>query len=197
MRALHSLTPQQAQGEDLFLIDDRIAQHADFRHFHFQHVARLQPSRRGLMPACAHRRAGENQIAGLQRRELRDIVNQPREIPGEPCGVVLRRYRMPPWGFVVKPSPRSPPTSCRLECEQDGSSCEVELTRQTQVSGQGPGWRRRRHLDSPSRLQGRSRVVVLGHYSATRSTGTLRSSHSIESTGATTSAMRARRRRSP
>src|ERR1700704_871972 len=55
----------------LTLVHDAVAQRADVRDFHLQHIAGLHPDRRSAPRADAVGRAGGDDVAGRQRREGR------------------------------------------------------------------------------------------------------------------------------
>src|SRR5262245_35500357 len=58
------------------LVDHGITQGPDFRHLDFEHVARLEPHRRLGVRARAGGRAGEDDVAGLERGEHGDVADE-------------------------------------------------------------------------------------------------------------------------
>src|SRR5258706_5231111 len=71
------------------LVDYAIAQHADIVGLDLDDIAGLQVARRIEPRAGAGWRSRDNDIAGPQRRERRDIIDQVTEAEDQPAGAVI------------------------------------------------------------------------------------------------------------
>src|SRR5580658_9991526 len=71
------------------LVDHAVAQHADIFGFNFDHVAGLQIARRIEPRAGAGRGARDNDIAGYERREGRNIIDQVAKAEDQPRRAVI------------------------------------------------------------------------------------------------------------
>src|SRR5262245_46430502 len=77
------------EGGELRLVHHRVAQNADLRRRDLHHVTGLEPHRGTSVHAGAGRGSGPDQVAGLERREGADVVDQPGKAPGQTVGAVV------------------------------------------------------------------------------------------------------------